>query len=352
MIHPRVLLGVLLAGGLALAPSYARAEVEGATRGATLDPAAARRSFEQGRALYDAGDYAAAATAFTQAYVLGGPPALLFNLAQAHRRAGECRLAHGYYTRFLLEVTSSSNHAVAAKHRRSLAGCAAEPTGARADAPAPPAPAPSRPIALAAAPLPRPVGRPPSPVTEPAPPRPTEANAAIDRARPLAAAPLLAAAPPLAVAPLAAPPLAVAPLAAAPLAAAPPPLAATSSLAAASLTAAPPLAEHRPAALLSDTPRSPERRSMALRNAGLVTATVGVVLLVTGAALDAPGCPAAGCDDDDESLELRTPLMVGGGALGALGVGLAIWGQVRGQPAPVAVVVTRGGGMVARTWRF
>jgi hypothetical protein len=90
----------------------------------SADAAEAKQQSKEGSTRYRSGDFVAAATAFARAYELGGPAPLLFNLAQAHRRAGDCFKAHVYYTRFLAEVPVDKNRPLAERHRRALAGCA------------------------------------------------------------------------------------------------------------------------------------------------------------------------------------------------------------------------------------
>jgi hypothetical protein len=83
---------------------------------------------------------------------------------------------------------------------------------------------------------------------------------------------------------------------------------------------------------------------MAMRNVGLLTVGLGVSALVTGVVL--------GGGDDDDGGSLSSPLMIGGGVTSALGIGLVIWGQARGSSSATALLPLRGGGLVARAWRF
>ena len=69
--------------------------------------AEARRHFEQGRALFDSGNFDAALPEFERAYeLMGGRPEryiLLFNLGQCHERLFRYDAALGYYRRYLEE---------------------------------------------------------------------------------------------------------------------------------------------------------------------------------------------------------------------------------------------------------
>jgi hypothetical protein len=87
---------IIVAAVMLFAPSSTRAE---AWSGAV--PAKARTLAERGRAFHDAGDYAKAIAAFTQAYAMAPSPALLFNLAQAYRLQGNCDDAALMYRRYL-----------------------------------------------------------------------------------------------------------------------------------------------------------------------------------------------------------------------------------------------------------
>jgi hypothetical protein len=64
-------------------------------------PNKARELAIKGRKHHNAGDYAAAVSAFKEAYVLAPSPVLLFNIAQAYRLDGNCDEAAWMYRRFL-----------------------------------------------------------------------------------------------------------------------------------------------------------------------------------------------------------------------------------------------------------
>jgi hypothetical protein len=86
-------------------------------------PAKARALAERGRASHDSGDYPAAITAFTQAYVMAPSPALLFNLAQAYRLQGDCDDAALMYRRYLATNPSPEGRVLAEMHLASVERC-------------------------------------------------------------------------------------------------------------------------------------------------------------------------------------------------------------------------------------
>lgn len=73
---------VVCAATAMVAPDIAVAQVDGGS------DAEARRRFDEGRAHFDAGEFADAANAFRRAYVLSPRYALLYNIGQAELRAG------------------------------------------------------------------------------------------------------------------------------------------------------------------------------------------------------------------------------------------------------------------------
>jgi tetratricopeptide (TPR) repeat protein len=81
---------------------------------------AARQAAEGGRRSYNLGQWPEAIAEFEKAYRLSGDPALLFNLAQAHRRAGHTSEAMGFYKAFLREQPMSENREVAEKQLKEL----------------------------------------------------------------------------------------------------------------------------------------------------------------------------------------------------------------------------------------
>lgn len=110
---------LMVAIAVLLAPIAAGAD----SAGPSGVPAKARMLAERGRAFHDAGDYANAITAFTQAYVIAPSPALLFNLAQAYRLQGDCEDAALMYRRYLATNPSPEGHALAETHLASVERC-------------------------------------------------------------------------------------------------------------------------------------------------------------------------------------------------------------------------------------
>lgn len=111
--------------------------------------AEARRLYAEGKAQYAQGHYAEAADLFGQSYALSESPALLFNMAQAHRLAGpeHCADAVTLYKSYLLALPEAENKNEVEERLQALSGCApraAAPTPAPAEA-AKPAAAPAVP---------------------------------------------------------------------------------------------------------------------------------------------------------------------------------------------------------------
>jgi tetratricopeptide (TPR) repeat protein len=116
---PARALAVAIALTLLVAPvaGHADASWSGAV------PAKARALAERGRAFHDAGDYAHAIAAFTQAYVMAPSPALLFNLAQAYRLQGDCDDAALMYERYLATNPSTDGRVLAETHLANVERC-------------------------------------------------------------------------------------------------------------------------------------------------------------------------------------------------------------------------------------
>jgi len=79
-------------------------------------PNKARELADKGRRHHEAGDYAAAVSAFKEAYVLAPSPGLLFNIAQAYRLGGNCDEASWMYRRFLDTNPQGKHRALAENH--------------------------------------------------------------------------------------------------------------------------------------------------------------------------------------------------------------------------------------------
>ena len=63
----------------------------------------AEQLYTEGQQAYDHRDYPTAISKWTASYQLSRLPLLTFNIAQAHRLAGDCRLALAAYKQFLVE---------------------------------------------------------------------------------------------------------------------------------------------------------------------------------------------------------------------------------------------------------
>jgi tetratricopeptide (TPR) repeat protein len=135
------------------------------------DPSAdARRLYAEGKAEYAQGHYEQAIALFEQSYSLSESPALLFNMAQAHRLAGptHCADARKLYQSYLEAFPDAENRREVEERIKELGTCPEAPPAA-APQPTPP------PAASAAAPVkptiqvvrvmqPAPRGLPPGPV--------------------------------------------------------------------------------------------------------------------------------------------------------------------------------------------
>ena len=111
-----------------------------------------KESIERGIRLFQQGDYSGAVQAFTAAYVISPKPMLLFNIAQAHRKAGRAQEALTSYQLFLRKAPDTPLRAETEAYiELSRAQLKAQP----ADPPEPP-PAP---LVLTAPPPPPPAPR-------------------------------------------------------------------------------------------------------------------------------------------------------------------------------------------------
>ena len=113
--------------------------------------AEARRLYAEGKAEYAQGHYQAAVTLFERSYALSESPALLFNMAQAHRLAGpsHCADAVALYKSYLSALPTAENTKEVQERIDELGDC---PPVADEVASAPPQPTP-----------------PPAPISTPAP---------------------------------------------------------------------------------------------------------------------------------------------------------------------------------------
>jgi tetratricopeptide (TPR) repeat protein len=77
----------------------------------------AKQLSDEGMSHYRAGAYDRALDAFTRSYELSLNPALLFNLGQAARLAGQCRKAVSYYETYLREAPGGPPYRAEAEER-------------------------------------------------------------------------------------------------------------------------------------------------------------------------------------------------------------------------------------------
>ena len=126
----------VLVGALAV-PAAAEAGDEGAAP-AEGDRAEAVRAFRQANVHYDLGEYDRAIPLFRRAYEISREPALIFNMAQAYRLAGDCRRALDTYGQFLRLSSDPVLRARAETHSQALQrSCPPAPAPAIATGPPP-----------------------------------------------------------------------------------------------------------------------------------------------------------------------------------------------------------------------
>ena len=114
---PHIATRLLLASLLALGPvGAARAQAQAVTPGPLADEAAAREHYEKGTAAYALGEFAEAAKQYEAAFRVKLDPALLYNAAQAHRRANNKPRAIELYQNLLRLFPNAPNRDVARQH--------------------------------------------------------------------------------------------------------------------------------------------------------------------------------------------------------------------------------------------
>lgn len=103
----------------------------------------ARRLYTEGKAHYAQGHYEQAAQLFQRSYALSESPALLFNMAQAHRLAGpeHCSKALILYKSYLSALPEAENRKEVEERITELGECSPRPAPSE---PAPPAALPLR----------------------------------------------------------------------------------------------------------------------------------------------------------------------------------------------------------------
>ncbi len=135
-----------------LAGAPARAQESTPPSISPRDEAAAKLHYEKGTAAYALGDFVEAARQYEEAFRLKLDPALLFNAAQAQRRAGNRQRAIELYENLLRVFPTGTGHEKARQHLDALRGSAALERPASRERPGPTPP----PAALRAGPPPAP----------------------------------------------------------------------------------------------------------------------------------------------------------------------------------------------------
>lgn len=176
MRYPRALLAVVLTGAIG-------ASLPASTSFAADETSAAREHAQKGTAFMDLGKYSEAAAEYEAAYADKQDPALLLNLAQAYRMAGNGNKAIFFYRKYLQHVPKSPYRAdieekIATLEKAGATGAVTPPpasdnAGAQPPTapPAVPATPPAPPPGPAAGATPGPPGAPPV-----APPNPAVAT--------------------------------------------------------------------------------------------------------------------------------------------------------------------------------
>jgi tetratricopeptide (TPR) repeat protein len=125
----------------------------------------ARALYAEGKAEYAQGHYAEAVLLFERSYALSGSPALLFNMAQAHRLAGpeHCSEALALYKSYLEALPDAENANEVAERIAELDDCAAQKLGSATPAPSAPRLVPVQ-VTNDSAPIPKRPGLPTGPV--------------------------------------------------------------------------------------------------------------------------------------------------------------------------------------------
>ena len=85
----------------------------GVARADDADDTRAKQQYKEGVALYEKGDYRAAIDKYRAADDVLHLPALPFNIAQAYRKLGDCKLALAFYRAYLeLDPESKQRDAI------------------------------------------------------------------------------------------------------------------------------------------------------------------------------------------------------------------------------------------------
>ncbi len=141
-----------------------------------------KQHYERGQRAYDIGKYADAIDEYAKVYEISGNPAMLFNIAQAHRLNNQVPEAVRFYRRYLQRAPNAPNRADVEQKIAELEKLPDNRSPAPALTPAPPAP----PLPSAAAPAPAP----PAPAPPPPPPPPAPVVTAPPAPPPAATTPI------------------------------------------------------------------------------------------------------------------------------------------------------------------
>lgn len=95
----------------------------------------AREHFQKGTALYDLSKFREAAAEYEEAYKAKPDPALLFNIGQAYRLAGELESALRSYRSYLRKVPDAPNRAEVEAHIQQLQRAMSQQSQAKAPPP-------------------------------------------------------------------------------------------------------------------------------------------------------------------------------------------------------------------------
>ena len=150
------LMAAVLLGALPAGAEPARAEEPAAAPAAAPDMLAARRHFMAASEALRGGEPARAAREFEVAHRITRDPLLLFNVAEAHRKAGNPKAALGAYRGYLAGTPSAPDREEVEKTIRALEAELQPHAAAAAAKPA----APAAPAVAPAATTPRPVSAP------------------------------------------------------------------------------------------------------------------------------------------------------------------------------------------------
>jgi tetratricopeptide (TPR) repeat protein len=116
------------------------------------DAATAREHYQKGSSFYDLGRYTEAIQEFEAAYEIKNDPALLYNLAQSHRLAGNSEQALHFYRTYLRYVPGAKNRGEIEDRIRQLEQLVAQKNAVQSTLP-PPAPTGTTPPPAATPPV-------------------------------------------------------------------------------------------------------------------------------------------------------------------------------------------------------